>query len=113
VDDPAELDRHGTDFWKHYKGVSTLLLRPADTAEVAGAVRLAAEHKVPVVPQAGNTGLVGRRHPGPDGPDGDPEPRAAGQDPLGRPGGDVMVAEAGCTLAAVQEAARGATGCSP
>jgi FAD/FMN-containing dehydrogenase len=29
------------------------------------------------------------------------------------PAGDVMVAEAGCTLAAVQEAARGATGCSP
>lgn len=33
--------------------------RPADTAEVARTVRLCAEHDVAVVPQGGNTGLLG------------------------------------------------------
>ncbi len=108
VDDPAELDRHGTDFWKHYKGVSTLLLRPADTAEVAGAVRLAAEHKVPVVPQAGNTGLVGGGIPDQTGRMAILSLARLEKIRSVDPAGDVMVAEAGCTLAAVQEAARGA-----
>jgi FAD/FMN-containing dehydrogenase len=106
VDDPAELDRHGTDFWKHYKGVSTLLLRPADTAEVAGAVRLAAEHKVPLVPQAGNTGLVGGGIPDQTGRMAILSLARLDKIRSVDPAGDVMVAEAGCTLAAVQEAPR-------
>ena len=40
------------------------VLRPADTAEVAAAVRLCAEAGVALVPQGGNTGLVRRRRAG-------------------------------------------------
>ncbi|MEI2701847.1 MAG: FAD-binding oxidoreductase [Baekduia sp.] len=35
------------------------VVRPADTAEVAAVLRACTEHGVPVVPQGGNTGLVG------------------------------------------------------
>lgn len=35
------------------------VLRPGSTAEVAAIVRLCAERRVPIVPQGGNTGLVG------------------------------------------------------
>jgi FAD/FMN-containing dehydrogenase len=42
-----------------YFGTSDLILRPGSTAEVAAILKLAHEHNVAVVPQAGNTGLVG------------------------------------------------------
>ncbi|MDR7037602.1 FAD/FMN-containing dehydrogenase [Methylobacterium sp. BE186] len=42
-----------------YRGRALAVLRPADTAEVAFAVRACAEARVPVVAQGGNTGLVG------------------------------------------------------
>ena len=40
-------------------GTPLALLRPADTAEVVRAVRWAAEHGVPIVPQGARTGLAG------------------------------------------------------
>ncbi|GAB5377010.1 MAG: FAD-linked oxidase C-terminal domain-containing protein [Acuticoccus sp.] len=46
-----------------YRGATPFVVRPKDTAEVATAVRLAAEHRVPLVPQSGNTGLVGGQIP--------------------------------------------------
>ena len=42
-----------------YFGRSALVLRPASTAEVSAILALAHEQNVAVVPQAGNTGLVG------------------------------------------------------
>ena len=42
---------------------SAAILAPASTEEVAEIVRLAAEHRVPLVPQGGNTGMVGGRDP--------------------------------------------------
>ena len=42
-----------------FRGRSPMVVRPASTAEVAAVVRLCAAHRVPVVPQGGNTGLVG------------------------------------------------------
>ncbi len=43
------------------------MLRPADTAELAAAVRLCVAHGVPMVPQGGNTSMVGGGVPGTDG----------------------------------------------
>lgn len=106
VDDPAELLRHGTDFWAHIKGTTPLVLRPADTAEVAQAVRLAAEHGVALVPQAGNTGLVGGGIPDDSGRHVVLSLARLDRVRVVDPAGDVLVAEAGCTLAAVQAAAR-------
>ncbi len=42
-----------------YEGRAALVLKPGTTAEVSQILRLAQETKTPVVPQGGNTGLVG------------------------------------------------------
>jgi FAD/FMN-containing dehydrogenase len=46
-----------------YDGRSSLVLRPGSTQEVSRILALANEHGIPVVPQAGNTGLVGGQIP--------------------------------------------------
>ena len=46
-----------------YQGRSSLLLRPGSTDEVAAILKLANETRTPVVPQGGNTGLVGGQIP--------------------------------------------------
>jgi FAD/FMN-containing dehydrogenase len=46
-----------------YQGRSTLVLRPGSTAEVAGVLKLANATKTAIVPQGGNTGLVGGQTP--------------------------------------------------
>jgi FAD/FMN-containing dehydrogenase len=46
-----------------YDGRASLVLRPGSTQEVSKILALANEHGLPVVPQAGNTGLVGGQVP--------------------------------------------------
>src|SRR6201995_4389802 len=46
-----------------FHGRTPLVLRPGSTAEVAAICRLASEHKIALVPQGGNTGLVGGQTP--------------------------------------------------
>src|SRR5690606_26690575 len=46
-----------------YNGRTPLVLRPASTQEVAQILKLAHETNTPVVPQGGNTGLVGAQTP--------------------------------------------------
>jgi FAD/FMN-containing dehydrogenase len=48
-----------TDWTGRFAGRALAVVRPADTDEVAGVVRACAAHLVPIVPQGGNTGLVG------------------------------------------------------
>jgi FAD/FMN-containing dehydrogenase len=49
-----------TQDWRgRFAGQTALVLRPASTAQVQQIVRIALEHKVALVPQSGNTGLVG------------------------------------------------------
>src|ERR1700735_2577624 len=48
-----------TDWRKRYRGEACAVLLPANTEEVAKLVRLAREYRVAIVPQGGNTGLVG------------------------------------------------------
>ena len=47
------------DWRKRYRGRALAVVRPASTQEVAGVVKACAQHGVAVVPQGGNTGLVG------------------------------------------------------
>lgn len=42
-----------------YRGATSFIARPADTSEVSAFVRLCNEFEVAIVPQGGNTGLVG------------------------------------------------------
>src|ERR1700704_1538779 len=46
-----------------YPGRAPLVLRPGSVAEVATILKLANETKTPIVPQGGNTGLVGGQTP--------------------------------------------------
>src|SRR5215470_4839930 len=46
-----------------YRGTSPMILRPGSVAEVAAILKLANETKTAIVPQGGNTGLVGGQIP--------------------------------------------------
>jgi FAD/FMN-containing dehydrogenase len=50
--------------WRgRYRGTACALASPASSAEVAALVRLCAQHRVPIVPQGGNTSMVGGATP--------------------------------------------------
>ncbi|MBV9964932.1 MAG: FAD-binding protein, partial [Alphaproteobacteria bacterium] len=57
--DPADTAPYCEDWRRLYRGRTPAVLRPATTAEVADAVKLCAERGVPIVPQGGNTSMVG------------------------------------------------------
>ena len=50
-----------------YAGRAALVLRPGSTREVAQILAIAHEAGIGIVPQGGNTGLVGGQIPSPDG----------------------------------------------
>src|SRR3989442_15047474 len=55
---------YAVDWTGRFRGHAPAVLRPADTAEVAAVLALCRDAGVPVVPQGGNTGLVGGGGPG-------------------------------------------------
>ena len=90
-------------------GHSPLVLRPGTVEEVAAIVTLANELDVPVVPQGGNTGLVGGGVPHGAG-SGKPAEVVVALSRMDRvldvdPAGNTMIVEAGCILQRAQEAA--------
>ena len=102
--DPERLAPHLVEWRERWRGETPLLATPGTPEIAADVVRLCAEAGVAITPQGGNTGLVG------------------GQIPKGEvllstqrlnrvrsvdAAEDVMVAEAGVTLAAAHEAAAG------
>jgi FAD/FMN-containing dehydrogenase len=67
VTDPQEIAPWLTDWRGRIHGAAPAMLAPASTDEVAAIVRLAAEHRVPLVPQGGNTGMAAGATPPADG----------------------------------------------
>jgi FAD/FMN-containing dehydrogenase len=63
VTDPNEIAPYLTEERNLYQGHSSLVLRPGSTSEVAAICKLATETKTALVPQGGNTGLVGGQTP--------------------------------------------------
>jgi FAD/FMN-containing dehydrogenase len=63
VTDAAEIAPYLTEERDLFHGRSPLVVRPGSTAEVSAICRLASEHRVALVPQGGNTGLVGGQTP--------------------------------------------------
>jgi FAD/FMN-containing dehydrogenase len=63
VTDPADIAPYVTEERDLFRGRSPLVLRPGSTAEVSAICRLANEHRIALVPQGGNTGLVGGQTP--------------------------------------------------
>src|SRR5689334_2591927 len=63
VTDPAEQEKYLVEGRNLYRGTSPAVLRPGSVAEVAAILKLANETGTPIVPQGGNTGLVGGQIP--------------------------------------------------
>ena len=61
--DPDLIDPHLREWRDKYFGQTPILLTPRTTEEVAEAVKICAAHKLPIMPQGGNTGLVGGNTP--------------------------------------------------
>jgi len=59
IADEARMAPYLEDWRKLYRGPAIGVARPSTTSELAAAVKLASEAGVAMVPQAGNTGLVG------------------------------------------------------
>jgi len=67
VTDRKEIEPWVSDWRGRVHGAAPAMLAPASTEEVAEIVRLAAEHRVPLVPQGGNTGMAAGATPPADG----------------------------------------------
>jgi len=102
---PEDTKPYFTDWRRQYYAAAECVVRPADTAQVAAVVALCAREEVAIVPQGGNTGLVGGSVP-----TGARREvvlslsrvnRIRAIDPLN----DTATVEAGCVLAAIQQAA--------
>ena len=61
--DPDLTHAYRTDWTGRWSGQCRAVVRPADTAETAAVVTACAEARVPIIPQGGNTGLVGATVP--------------------------------------------------
>jgi FAD/FMN-containing dehydrogenase len=104
--DTADIAPFLTDWRRRYAGRAQAVVRPGTTAEVAAVVRACAQAGAPVVPQGGNTGLVGGATPDANG-----NAIVVSLARMNRvraidPANDTLTAEAGCILQAVQTAAR-------
>ena len=103
--DPADTAPYCEDWRRLYRGRTPAVLRPATTREVADAVRLCAVSGVPIVPQGGNTSMVGGAAVSEDGSEIvlslSRMARVRQIDPVDM----TMEIEAGVTLKAAQEAA--------
>src|ERR1700712_3296357 len=63
VTDATDIAPYVTEERDLFHGRAPLVLRPGSTAEVSAICKLATEHGIALVPQGGNTGLVGGQTP--------------------------------------------------
>ncbi|WP_241673121.1 FAD-binding oxidoreductase [Lacisediminimonas profundi] len=103
---PADTAPFLTDWIKRWSGCALAVAQPDTTEDVAAIVRWCAANRVPIVPQGGNTGMVGGGIPGEDGRSlvlsTQRLRRVRAVDPLN----NTLTVEAGVTLLEVQQAAR-------
>jgi FAD/FMN-containing dehydrogenase len=103
--DAADTAAYAVDWRRLYQGRTPAVIRPGSTDELAQVVRLCAKARVPIVPQGGNTSMVGGATPAEDGSEfvlsTSRLARVRDIDPLDL----TMTIEAGVTLKAAQIAA--------
>ena len=104
--DPEDTARYLRDARDRYQGSTLAVVRPASTAEVAAVVAGCAAAGVAIVPQGGNTGMCGGATPQTQSPC-----VVVALERMNRirdidAADSTMTVDAGCTLAAVQAAAR-------
>lgn len=105
IADPAEQGPYLTEWRGRYKGATPLVLRPGSTAEVSAILTLASETRTPIVPQGGNTGLVGGQIPHQTGDEIVLSLRRLDRIRAIDPIGNTLDVEAGATLKQAQDAA--------
>ena len=105
IDAPGDMEPYVAEWRGRYRGTTPLVLRPATTRELSEVVKACWEAGVPIVPQGGNTSLVGGSIPSQDGSEVlvslSRLNRVREIDPLNY----TVTVEAGCVLQAIQEAA--------
>ena len=108
ITDPAALAPHLVENRGLYRGRSALLLKPGTVEDVSAILRLASETGTPIVPQTGNTGLVGGQTPDDSGRavilSLDRMNRIRAVDPVA----NTMTVDGGAILADIQQAAAAA-----
>jgi FAD/FMN-containing dehydrogenase len=101
----ADLAPYVVDARKRYRGRPLAVIRPGSVAETVALVKLCAETRTPLVPQGGNTSLCGASVPDEAGTalviNLSRMNRIRQIDPMN----NTMTVEAGCVLAAIQQAA--------
>ena len=106
--DPSDTAPYSQDWRRLYQGRTPAVIRPATTQELADVVRLCAETHTPIVPQGGNTSMVGGAVPSEDGSEiilsTSRLNRVRSIDSVDM----TMTLEAGVTLKAAQDTATGA-----
>ena len=105
VTDPAEQEGYLVENRGLYHGRTPVVLRPGSTAEVSQILKLANETGTPIVPQGGNTGLVGGQTPSESGAEILLSLTRLDQIREIDPSSNTMTCEAGVILAKAQEAA--------
>lgn len=106
--DSADMAPYLKEWRDLFTGKARAVARPSSTVQVAALLALAHETGTPIVPQGGNTGLVGGQIPVADGREiilslGRMD-KVRSIDPVS----DTIIVEAGVTLSRVQDAADGA-----
>ncbi|HEY8516747.1 MAG TPA: FAD-binding oxidoreductase [Candidatus Binatia bacterium] len=104
--DPELTASYETDWTRRFRGRACAVVRPRSTEQVAEVLRACAASRVPVVPQGGNTGLVGGSVPR----DGELVLSTTGlaAECVVDPATGEAIVGAGVTLARLQQAARAA-----
>ncbi len=105
VTDPALMLPYLTDYRQRHVGHAEAVLKPDNTQQVAALVRLCAEHRVAIVPQGGNTGLVLGSVPETDARAVVLSLLRMNQFRQTDPINNTITVEAGCILAHIQQAA--------
>lgn len=59
VDSKDQIEPYVKDIWGKYNGITPIVLKPTSTKTVSEIVKFCNENNIGVVPQGGNTGLVG------------------------------------------------------
>ncbi len=105
LDAPEAMAPWTRDWRGRYQGRALALARPGDTAQVAAVVQLCSAHRVPIVAQGGNTGLCGGATPDASGTELLLSLQRMQRIRVLSAADGVLVAEAGCVLQTVQQAA--------
>jgi FAD/FMN-containing dehydrogenase len=102
----ADMAPYLTDWRNRFTGRASAVVLPATTREAAAAVLACSRHGAAIVPQGGNTGLCGGATPAPDGTSVVLSTRRMNRILEVDTRNDTITVQAGCTLQAVQDAAR-------